>query len=102
VYVTDVEHINGIDPNVVKLAENADLLIHDAQYTPEELKEKKGWGHSSWEQAVEVAERSGAKKLALFHHDPEHTDNFLFRMENECRKIFDRAFLAIEGQTIEF
>ena len=102
VYVTDIEHINGIDPNVVKLAEKANLLIHDAQYTPEELKEKKGWGHSSWEQAVEVAERAGAKRLALFHHDPEHTDKFLFRMENECRKRFDGAFLAIEGQTIEF
>jgi phosphoribosyl 1,2-cyclic phosphodiesterase len=100
-YITDIEHINGIDPNVVKLAEKADLLIHDAQYTPEELKEKKGWGHSSWEQAVEVAERAGARKLALFHHDPEHTDNFLFRMENECRKRFDSAFLAIEGQSIE-
>jgi phosphoribosyl 1,2-cyclic phosphodiesterase len=102
VYITDVEHINGIDPRVVKLAENADLLIHDAQYTPEELKEKKGWGHSSWEQAVEVAEMAGAKRLALFHHDPEHTDTFLFNMESECKKRFNNAFLAIEGQTIEF
>ncbi len=47
-----LEHGNGIDLNVVNLARNADLLIHDAQYTPEELKEKKGWGHSSWEQAI--------------------------------------------------
>jgi len=102
VYVTDVEHVDGIDPNVVKLAEKADLLIHDAQYTPEELKKKKGWGHSSWEQAVEVAERAGVKRLALFHHDPEHSDKFLFNMESECKKRFDNAFLAIEGQTIEF
>jgi len=102
VYITDVEHIDGIDPRVVKLAENADLLIHDAQYTPEELKEKKGWGHSSWEQAVEVAERANVKRLALFHHDPEHSDKFLFNMESECRKIFYAAFLAIEGQTVEF
>jgi phosphoribosyl 1,2-cyclic phosphodiesterase len=102
VYVTDVEHIDGIDPRVVTLAENADLLIHDAQYTPEELKEKKGWGHSSWEQAVEVAERARVKRLALFHHDPEHTDKFLFKMESECRKRFNNVFLAIEGQSIEF
>lgn len=101
-YITDVEHIGGIDPNVVKLAENADLLIHDAQYTPDELKEKKGWGHSSWVQAVEVAERAGAKRLALFHHDPEHSDAFLFRMESESKKRFGNAFLAIEGQTIDF
>ncbi len=101
VYMTDIEHMDGIDPRAVKLAEKADLLIHDAQYTPDELKEKKGWGHSSWEQAVEVAERAGAKRLALFHHDPEHTDSFLFEMERECRKRFDNAFLALEGLTVE-
>ncbi len=102
VYITDVEHADGIDPHVVALADNADLLIHDAQYTPEELLEKKGWGHSSWEQAVEVAERANAKRLALFHHDPEHSDTFLFKMESECKKRFEGAFLAIEGQSIEF
>ena len=101
VYCTDVEHNDRIDPNVVALSRNADLLIHDAQYTPEELKAKKGWGHSSWEQAVEVAEQAGAKKLALFHHDPEHTDNFLFRMEEECQRRFPVAFLSREGMEIE-
>jgi phosphoribosyl 1,2-cyclic phosphodiesterase len=100
VYCTDVEHIGGIDPSVVALARDADLLIHDAQYTPEELMAKGGWGHSSWEQAVEVAERAGAKRLALFHHDPEHTDDFLFRIEKECRQRFPQAFLAIEGAQI--
>ena len=47
-----------------KLAEGADLLVHEAQYTSEELKDKKGWGHSSYEQAIEVAERAGVKILA--------------------------------------
>jgi phosphoribosyl 1,2-cyclic phosphodiesterase len=101
VYCTDVEHIGGIDPKVVAFARNADLLIHDAQYTPEELKDKKGWGHSSWEQAVEVAVLAGVKKLALFHHDPEHNDAFLFHIEKECQKVFSEAFLAREGLEIE-
>ncbi len=101
VYCTDVEHTDGIDPNIVALAREADLLVHDAQFTPEELKEKKGWAHSSWEQAVEVAEQSGAKRLALFHHDPEHSDPFLFRMEKACQKRFAEAFLAREGMEIE-
>ena len=48
-----------------------------------------------------VAEQSGAKKLALFHHDPEHTDKFLFRMEKECQKRFPEAFLAREGMEID-
>lgn len=101
VYCTDVEHKNGIDPNVVALSKNADLLIHDAQYTPEELKMKKGWGHSSWEQAIEVAKQAGVKKLALFHHDPEHNDTFLSDLENECQKIFPNAFLARETHQID-
>ena len=101
VYCTDVEHVDGIDPSVVALARDADLLIHDAQYTPEELKGKKGWGHSSWEQAVAVAEQAGAKKLALFHHDPEHTDSLLLKIEKDCRKRFPEAFLAREGASIE-
>jgi phosphoribosyl 1,2-cyclic phosphodiesterase len=101
VYCTDVEHVDGIDRNIVTLARNADLLVHDAQYTPEELKHKRGWGHSSWEQAVEVAEQAGAKRLALFHHDPDHNDSFLFRMEEACQKRFEGAFLAREGMEVE-
>jgi len=101
VYCTDVEHVGGIDPKVVAFARNADLLIHDAQYTPEELKDKKGWGHSSWEQAVEVAVKPGVKKLALFHHDPEHNDAFLLNIERECQRLFSEAFLAREGLEIE-
>ena len=101
VYCTDVEHKNGIDPYVVELSKNADLLIHDAQYTPEELKTKKGWGHSSWEQAIEVAKLAEVKKLALFHHDPEHNDTFLSNMERACREIFPNAFLARERNEIE-
>ena len=76
VYCTDVEHKDGIDPNVVALSRNADLLNHDAQYTSEELEKKKEWGHSSWDQATEVAEQAKVKKLALFHHDPDHNDPF--------------------------
>ncbi len=101
VYCTDVEHIDGIAPEVTALAEGADLLIHDAQYTPEELKDKRGWGHSSWEQAVEVAERAGVKRLALFHHDPEHSDDFLLNLERTARKRFPEAFLAKEGMEVE-
>ena len=86
---------------VVAFTRNADLLIHDAQYTPEELKDKKGWGHSSWEQAIEVAVQAGVKKLALFHHDPEHNDAFLLNIERECQRVFSEAFLAREGLEIE-
>ncbi len=101
VYCTDVEYVDEVDPNVVTLSKNADLLMHDAQYTQDELKDKRGWGHCSWEQAVEIAEQAAVKKPALFHHDPEHSDGFLYNMEKECRKRFPDAFLAKEGEVIE-
>jgi len=83
VFCTDIEHGNSIDKNVVKLAENADFLIHDAQFTDEELKNKTGWGHSSYSQAIEVAEMANVKMLALTHHDPDHDDAFLRKMEKK-------------------
>jgi hypothetical protein len=71
---TDVEHGEQIDPRLVELARGADLLVHDAQFTAEELKNQRGWGHSSLDQAMQFAEMAGVKRLALTHHDPEHDD----------------------------
>ena len=100
VVCTDIEHVDGIDENIVKLAMNADLLIHDGQYTSEEYQKHKGWGHSSWEQAVEVAIRAKVKKLIITHHDPDHDDDFLDSMEEECQKIFPASSFAKEGMEI--
>jgi phosphoribosyl 1,2-cyclic phosphodiesterase len=101
VFCTDVEHGYSIDEKVVKLAEGADLLIHDAQFTDEELKEKRGWGHSSYSQAIEVAERANVKLLALTHHDPDHDDEFLQMMEKKSQERFKDCFLAREKMEIE-
>jgi phosphoribosyl 1,2-cyclic phosphodiesterase/CheY-like chemotaxis protein len=61
----------------VQFFRDADLLIHDAQYTPEELERREGWGHSSWPDVLDVAIAAGVKHLVLFHHDPDHSDSFL-------------------------
>ena len=101
VYCTDVEHPDGINENVVSLAKDADLLIHDAQYTPEELETHKGWGHSSWEQAIAVAEQSGVKQLVLTHHDPDHDDAFLKKMEKACQERYKNCMLARDNMVID-
>lgn len=101
VVCTDVEHINGIDESIVELARNADLLIHDGQYTDEELVTHRGWGHSSWRQAVEVAKRANVKKLIITHHDPDHNDDMLDSMEHECQKEFPNSLFAKEGMELE-
>src|SRR5262245_43576979 len=100
VVCTDVEHGEQIDPRLVELARGADLLVHDAQYTAEELQKRRGWGHSSFDQAMQVAEMAGVKRLALTHHDPEHDDEFLQRIEKLCQERFPNAVLAREGMEI--
>ncbi len=62
---------------LVKFLSGVDLLIHDAMYTPAELDSHRGWGHSSYEESVELAAEAGAKRLVLFHHEPEHDDEAL-------------------------
>ena len=97
---TDVEHINGIDQNIVNLANGADLLIHDGQYTEDEYKKFKGWGHSSYLHAVDVAIKANVKKLIIIHHDPDHNDDFLDAMEHECQKLFPNSVFAKEGMEV--
>ncbi len=100
VVCTDVEHGKQIDPRLVDLARGADLLVHDAQYTAEELQKRRGWGHSSFDQAMQLAEMAGVKRLALTHHDPEHDDEFLLRIEKLCQERCPNAVLAREGMEI--
>jgi ribonuclease BN (tRNA processing enzyme) len=89
-----------IDARLVEFARGADLLVHDAQYTAEELRKRRGWGHSSFDQAMQLAEMAGVKRLALTHHDPDHDDEFLQRIEKLCQERFSNAVLAREGMEI--
>jgi len=100
VICTDIEHDKKIDQRIVKLARGADVLIHDAQYTEEELETHRGWGHSSYEQAIQVAEEAGCKMLVMTHHDPDHNDEFLTEMEKKCQERFKNCVLAREGMEI--
>lgn len=102
VYATDHEHgSRKHDRNLEKLAEGADILIYDAQYTPREYKSKVGWGHSTWKAGVKIARRAGVKQLILFHHDPEHTDEFMDILLAEARQEFPALHAAAEGMEIE-
>jgi len=68
--------------------------------TAEELQKRRGWGHSSFDQVMQVAEMSGVQRLALTHHDPDHDDEFLERIEKLCQERFPNAVLAREGMEI--
>lgn len=77
VFITDNELSGEEGPpmaDYVQFAQGCDLLIHDAQYLPEELAEHRGWGHSTYEEAVQLALQAGVKSLVLTHHDPRRRD----------------------------
>jgi phosphoribosyl 1,2-cyclic phosphodiesterase len=116
VYVTDDELGPAGDYDVgpnwrrrfVDFIGGCDLLIHDAMYTPEEYAAHAGWGHSTFVEAVELADEAGARRLALFHHEPEHGDTQMDEITRRAQEIAARmrggpeVFAAIEGQTVTF
>jgi ribonuclease BN (tRNA processing enzyme) len=91
----------ALDREIRRSAHGADVLIHDAQYTPEEYLQKKGWGHSSWQDAVDVARDAQVKRLVLFHHDPGHSDDMMRGILDQAQAAFPVTEVAAEGSTIE-
>lgn len=112
VYLTD----NELDPpygdrrdfgQFVSFCRNADILIHDAQYTEEDMPEKHGWGHSLVSQACRLAGEAGAKHLVLYHHDPDRTDDQLDAIQDQARSWLKKnsyvtaCTAAYEGLTLD-
>ncbi len=90
VYATDKESYVGSDKKFIEFAHDCDLLIHDAQYTHQEyvspIAPKQGYGHSTFQMAIETAKLSHAKKLIFFHFDPHYDDDILSMLEHEFKK----------------
>jgi phosphoribosyl 1,2-cyclic phosphodiesterase len=107
VYATDTEHGSQLDDKLVSLARDVDVLVYDAQYTPEEYEgsngglPRVGWGHSTMMEGVRVAQAAGAKRLVLFHHDPDQNDGAVRLKEQRAQKLFPATDAAREGMTID-
>jgi len=101
VYATDTEHFSVIDPALAKLCQDADVLIYDSMYTPEEYPSKLGWGHSTFEAGAELAEAAGVSQLVLFHHEPARSDDEIEALETRARQRFPNSVAAREGLKIE-
>lgn len=101
-YITDTEHeIGQLDRNVLQLVSHADIMIYDCTYTDEEYPAHKNWGHSTWQEGVRLANAAKVKTLVLFHHDPDHDDDFMDRVGAQAGKARPGTIVAREGLILE-
>jgi phosphoribosyl 1,2-cyclic phosphodiesterase len=107
VYATDTEHYACVDPALYALAKDADVLIYDSQYTPEEYRgssagnSKVGWGHSTYVAGVELARAADVGQYVLFHHDPRRDDAAVEEIERKTRELYPHSVAAREGLKID-
>jgi phosphoribosyl 1,2-cyclic phosphodiesterase len=103
VFATDHEHgQRSLDDGLISMAAGADVLIYDAQYTPEEYESRRGWGHSTAQEGVRMAREAGVKQLVLFHHDPMHDDDAIARILSAAQELFPNTIAGVEGLRICF
>jgi phosphoribosyl 1,2-cyclic phosphodiesterase len=106
-HITDTEHLHGgVDPEVARLFNGADYANYDASYTDDEYHgrvgpSRRGWGHSTWEEAVRIAEEAGLRNLVLFHHDHTHDDATLDGIHAAACARFPNTLMAMEGMEID-
>ena len=101
-YVTDTEHVPGsLDRNVLKLISGADLVVYDCMYIDDEYRRYVGWGHSTWQEGVRLCKEAGAKRMVVFHHDPDHDDEMLDGIAREVQKALPGSVVAHEGLVLE-
>lgn len=104
-YITDTEHFSDrLDRHVLELVDRADVLIYDCTYTNEEYyhphTSKIGWGHSTWQEGVKLAQAARVKQLVIFHHDPVHDDRFMDDIGRRAAKALAGSIVAREGMKI--
>jgi len=103
-YVTDNELGEGGDypvgpdwrPGLARFLQGTDTLIHDAMYSEQIVQARRGWGHSTPREAVELAGEAGCRRLVLFHHEPEHDDSAIDRLLEDTREFARRIVPGLE------
>jgi phosphoribosyl 1,2-cyclic phosphodiesterase len=108
-YITDTEHREGErDANIVNLCRGADIMVYDSSYTDAEYPSHRGWGHSTWQEGMRIADAADIATLVIFHHDPSHDDDTMDRIVAEAaaarpgvtRAGLPRIVAAREGMTL--
>lgn len=101
-YITDIEHIPGtINIELVEFLRDADVFLYDSTFDDEEWLKYKGWGHSTWQEAVRLGEAAKVKKIIAYHHNPDCNDEVLDKRAIAIKAMCPRAELAVEGMEIK-
>lgn len=105
VYASDKESYIGGDSRLSSFARNADILIHDTQYTIDDysspITPKQGYGHSTPEMAIDAIKAAGAHKLVMFHYDPGYDDDLIRQIEKDTQKLYPHTIAAYEGLELD-
>ena len=97
-YLTDTEHVIGEpDQNILGLIEGADFVIYDSMYTDDEYGNRAGWGHATWQEGARLCEQANVKTFVVFHHEPDHVDEFMDGVAAEVEKMRPGSIVAKEG-----
>jgi phosphoribosyl 1,2-cyclic phosphodiesterase len=100
-YVTDTEHVVGQpDQSVLRIIQGADLVVYDCTYTDDEFPSRISWGHSTWQEGVRLCRTADVKRLAIFHHDPDHEDPFMEALEREAKEAWEGTFVSRETMVV--
>ncbi|MDX1484949.1 MAG: MBL fold metallo-hydrolase [Alphaproteobacteria bacterium] len=100
-YVTDTEHVPGRnDESILGLVENANLMIYDSTFTEAEFADRRGWGHSTWEEGARLADLAGVDVFVAFHHDPWHDDDTMDEIAGQLEKKRPGSIVAREGMIL--
>jgi len=101
-YITDTEHVPGEpDQNILGLIEGCDVVIYDSTYTEEEFPAKVGWGHSTWNEGLKLCRMANVKQLAIFHHEPDHHDDFMDELAATAEAEWSGCFVTREGMELD-
>lgn len=101
-YITDTEHTPGNpDQTVLGLIAGADIVIYDSTYDDAEFAAHVGWGHSTWQEGIRLADMAKVKRLVIFHHDPGHDDAEMDRIAAAAAKARPGTVVAKEGMILK-
>lgn len=100
IYALDCEMNDQMEKTLTRFAENGNLLIWDANFTEESLSQRRGWGHSTWNQGIALRRAAGVKAALMTHFSSEYDDAFLKEQEELCSMEDPASRFAREGMEI--